>query len=307
MKRRFLSCLCLLSTVFLLSACGSTGKQQEKIAVFDLKKTVSSHPRHKELARGEQVLQQLVRERKNQEKLAQAQLASIEKLRALQQLSKESFLAADLNTRMVEAQARENGRLQKQLTKWQQEADELIAQRREQVHGEYQLKLFNLRLKLDSVRMRPQERQALEEEQQRLRAEENHKLGQLEAEKNAYFADKVGPYMAQARERLAQRLREEQVANEAKLTEHLAKQEQSLKDAPEALTKALAIMDREITKQQTKNDQLQKQLTEDAEAIVVRMAHEQGYTIVFNQFQVNLQAADLTTAVVKELQEKYSK
>ena len=71
--------------------------------------------------------------------------------------------------------------------------------------------------------------------------------------------------------------------------------------APQALNNALSIMDREIDKQQEKNEQLQKQINSDIESQAVRLAHERGYSIVFNKFKVNLKADDITDTVIQAL------
>ena len=77
-----------------------------------------------------------------------------------------------------------------------------------------------------------------------------------------------------------------------------------LSAAPKALNNALSVMDREIEKQQQKNDELKKQINKDIESQAVRLAHERGYTIVFNKFKVNLKAEDITDAIVQALKKK---
>ena len=71
--------------------------------------------------------------------------------------------------------------------------------------------------------------------------------------------------------------------------------------APKALNNALSIIDREIDKQQEKNDSLKKQINQDIESQAVKLAHERGYTIVFNKFRVNMKAEDITAAIIKAL------
>lgn len=71
--------------------------------------------------------------------------------------------------------------------------------------------------------------------------------------------------------------------------------------APKAFNNALSIIDREIDKQQEKNDSLKKQINQDIESQAVKLAHERGYTIVFNKFRVNMKAEDITAAIIKAM------
>ena len=56
-----------------------------------------------------------------------------------------------------------------------------------------------------------------------------------------------------------------------------------------------------MDKQQEKNDKLRKKINNDIESSAFKLAHERGYTIVFNKYKVNLKADDITDAVVQEL------
>ena len=56
-----------------------------------------------------------------------------------------------------------------------------------------------------------------------------------------------------------------------------------------------------MDKQQEKNDKLRKKINNDIESSAIKLAHERGYTIVFNKYKVNLKADDITDAVVQEL------
>ena len=58
--------------------------------------------------------------------------------------------------------------------------------------------------------------------------------------------------------------------------------------APEALANALAVMDREIDKQQDKNNTLKKNINSDIEGLAIKLAKERGYTIVFNTYKANV-------------------
>ncbi len=77
--------------------------------------------------------------------------------------------------------------------------------------------------------------------------------------------------------------------------------------APEAITKALALMDKEIKQQQEKNTALQKQIDSDIESAVVRLAKQRGYEVVFKKFKINVSAVDITDDIIAEVKKPKDK
>lgn len=292
----------VLAAALLISACGADKQgQRDKIAVINWQQAVAGHPQYAKLEQGEKILRDLVQKRTSQEQLAQAQLSSVNKLRGLRQLSQQSYLNADFNTHMAELQSVENERLQKFIAETEAEADAYLEPRTKEAENAYQLKLFNLRALLESVRMKPDERKAVEAEIQQLQRERGDKIGQLRQEKQAYVEAKVRPYMEQRRAHMAQAASQYEAKLRSQVQDSDTRDEELLQEAPKALANALQIMDREIDKQQQKNDSLKQQINQDIENLAVKLAHERGYTIVFNQFKVNLKADDITEAIVQDL------
>lgn len=305
MVRIFLVLLLLSS--LMISACGGMGGTQEKIAVLDWEKAVAEHPLQSKLKQGDAVLKDLLQRRKTQEEMAKAQLASLDKLRGLKKISQQTYLSADFNTRMFSAQQRENVKLQKFYAQADAEGEQLISERRQEIEDTYRLKLFNLRMKLESVKMWPEERQRTEAELTESRRERDDKLTALQVEKEAYLKKKMAPYMQQMRGRMddeAARLQGE-IAEKVKDADD--KYADMLEPASPALKNALSIMDREIEKQQTKNDELKKQIDGDIESAVMDLVKQRGYTIVFNKFKANVRADDITDEVIRGLAKKQNK
>lgn len=290
------------AAALLISACGvSSLGQQDKIAVVNWERAVSEHPQYGRLKQGEGVLKDLLGKRQEQEKLAQAQMGSLNKLRNLRQLSEQSYLTADFNTRMVEQREIENKKLQSFIAAAEKEAAEQLAPRKKEIEDSYQLKIFNLRALLESVRLKRDERQALERELQETQHERGRRVMELEREQRALVDAKVRPYMMQMQQRMAQAADAYRSKMQEQLSDKNVRDKELMSAAPKALQNALAIMDREIAKQQDKNDQLKQQINKDIESQTVRLAYERGYTIVFNQYKVNLKAEDITDLVVKNL------
>lgn len=301
-KNKLVKISAIIAAALLISACSTNVRgPQEKIAVINWEQAVSAHPQYAKLEQGEKILQDLLNKRKGQEELAKAQLSSLNKLRSLRQLSQQSFMEADFNTRMVEQRELENAKLQKFAAQAEAEADNQLAERKKNVEEAYKLKIFNLRAILETVKMKPDERQTVEKQLQELQKERGAQIAELQAEKRRLVDAKVLPYKAEAEQRMRDMAQQQHAQAMKQLKSPEERDKEMLDAAPKALNNALSIIDREIDKQQEKNDSLKKQINQDIESQAVKLAHERGYTIVFNKFRVNMKAEDITAAIIKAL------
>lgn len=301
-KNKLVKISAIIAAALLISACSTNVRgPQEKIAVINWEQAVSAHPQYAKLEQGEKILQDLLNKRKGQEELAKAQLSSLNKLRSLRQLSQQSFMEADFNTRMVEQREIENAKLQKFVAQAEADADNQLAARKKDVEDAYKLKLFNLRALLEAVKMKPDERQAVEKQLQELQKERGAQIAELQAEKHRLVDAKVLPYKAEAEQRIRDMAQQQHAQAIQQLKSPEERDKEMLDAAPKALNNALSIIDREIDKQQEKNDSLKKQINQDIESQAVKLAHERGYNIVFNKFRVNMKAEDITAAIIKAL------
>lgn len=301
-KNKLVKISAIIAAALLISACSTNVRgPQEKIAVINWEQAVSAHPQYAKLEQGEKILQDLLNKRKGQEELAKAQLSSLNKLRSLRQLSQQSFMEADFNTRMVEQREIENAKLQKFVAQAEADADNQLAARKKDVEDAYKLKLFNLRALLEAVKMKPDERQAVEKQLQELQKERGAQIAELQAEKRRLVDAKVLPYKAEVEQRIRDMAQQQHAQAIQQLKSPEERDKEMLDAAPKAFNNALSIIDREIDKQQEKNDSLKKQINQDIESQAVKLAHERGYTIVFNKFRVNMKAEDITAAIIKAL------
>lgn len=301
-KNKLVKISAIIAAALLISACSTNVRgPQEKIAVINWEQAVSAHPQYAKLEQGEKILQDLLNKRKGQEELAKAQLSSLNKLRSLRQLSQQSFMEADFNTRMLEQREIENAKLQKFAAQAEAEADAQLAERKKNIEEAYKLKIFNMRAILEAVKMKPDERQAVEKQLQELQKERGAQIAELQAEKRRLVDAKVLPYKAEAEQRMRDMAQQQHAQAMQQLKSPEERDKEMLDAAPKALNNALSIIDREIDKQQEKNDSLKKQINQDIESQAVKLAHERGYTIVFNKFRVNMKAEDITAAIIKAL------
>ena len=293
----------LVVFTLLLSACGNS-RGGEKIAVINWQKAMEQHPLQAKLKLEEKQLKLLVDKRKQQEKLALAQLSSLNKLTGLKDISQRSYLSADFNTYMAARQAVEQGKLISFSKQVEQEADAVVAERKKQVEDTYQLEMFNLKLKLEAVKLTPEQRQSIELKLEAAKLKRDKEMFLVEAEKQAYMQTKLQPYVEEMRQRLQEAAQKKNQENLAQLDSSQEKYTKLMEAAPKALQNALAIMDRKIDKQQAKCDSLRKQLGKDIESQVIRLTKERGYTIVFSKYQVNVKAEDITQQVVDALKKQ---
>lgn len=137
--------------------------------------------------------------------VAEVKTEPLDKLKELKKLSEENYLVADANTRMVEMRGREVAQLKKYRAQVEQEAEEQIAEQKKQLEKEYQLRMFNLRMQLDSLKIKSQNREQLECEMEDLRIEREAKLALLQERKQNYVNLKMKAYRDEMEQRLNQK------------------------------------------------------------------------------------------------------
>lgn len=291
----------LLAGAVLFTACGNINSGQEKIAVVDMKKIVSVHPDYAKLQQGEKMLLDLKQKRADQAELAKTQLESLAKLEELKRISERTYLTADYNTRMYAAEAKEAAKLQQVRKQVESDAESLIADRKENIEDSYRLKMFNLRLQLDSVRMSKDKKQALKDELALERGNREEKIYALEAEKAAYVKANMEPH----RQLMQNNLQQESARLQEKISVQLQQSEdkysQLYEKASPALKNMLNIMDKEISRQQSRNEAVRRQIDTDIEKTVKQLAKKNQYSIVFKDVRTNIQAEDITEQVINGL------
>ena len=157
-----------------VSACGNVQKNENKLVQSEEKKIVAS----------------------------EASTDVLAKLQDLKKQSEENYVLADNNTRMVELRSKEMAQLKNYRLQVEREAEEQIAANKKQLEDEYQLRMFNLRMQLESLKMGSKNRELLLNEMEDLRLERESKLAVLEKEKQSYIDKKMKAYKAGMQQRL---------------------------------------------------------------------------------------------------------
>ena len=157
-----------------VSACGSVQNDKNKVVQVDDKKVATSEIRTGTLA----------------------------KLQELKKQSEETYLRANNNTQMIELRGKEMAQLKSYRLQIERDAETQIAVSKEQLEDEYQLRMFNLQMQLESLKMGSKKREMLVKEMENLRLERESKLKILEEEKQNYIDEKMKAYKAEMKHRL---------------------------------------------------------------------------------------------------------
>ena len=292
----------ILIVVLLTAACGHDPGGKDKIAVIDWDKAFSAHPKQTVLKQGEAELQKLLRYRDEQAEIAKTQIAGLTRLQQLKQNSKANFLDAGFQTQMYAAEAKERKKLLDAYDAAVKEADAALAEQEKELEDAYQLKILNFRLRLEAIKMRPAEREVVQNELNQVQSEREQQRQQILAAKNKIIGAKMEPLVVETQARLKQHAEQLQQEMQGDMSGVLSKDQSDLAKVPEALTKAMAAIDKQADKLQESNEKLRAGIRNDIESNVIKLAHERQYTIVFHSVKVNIKADDITDDVVKALQ-----
>lgn len=292
----------ILIVVLLTAACGHDPGGKDKIAVIDWDKAFSAHPKQTVLKQGEAELQKLLRYREEQAEIAKTQIAGLTRLQQLKQNSKANFMDAGFQTQMYAAEAKERKKLLDAYDAAVKEGDAALAEQEKELEDAYQLKILNFRLRLEAIKMRPAEREVVQNELNQVQSEREQQRQQILAAKNKIIGAKMEPLVVETQARLKQHAEQLQQEMQGDMSGVLSKDQSDLAKVPEALTKAMAAIDKQADKLQESNEKLRAGIRNDIESNVIKLAHERQYTIVFHSVKVNIKADDITDDVVKALQ-----
>ena len=283
-----------------LSACGKIGNG-ERIAVVNWEKVLQEHPQYVRLQNLKDEYNRLLDKRREQEIISKTRMSSLAKLYQLKRNSKQSFLSAEFLTRMTEQQTAEQEKLKQLSNQIADQVDRELAEEEKKMNEYYRLQIFNLRLKLDTVRMMPEERKKLEAELKMAKAARDRDRMLLIQHKIGLVNQRMEPHVNAMRQRLdayARQLQEQMMADMAKGAE---KDRSLLEKAPAALKELLGTVDQELDKRQQDMEALEMSMKKDMESLVIKLAKERGYSVVFHKYRTNVSADDITGEVISGL------
>ncbi len=300
---RFLVMMMLLAAL-LTSACAKGQPQQS--AYFNREQVVQQHADYAQLEEGRQQYAKLVGQEKAYQERFRVQLECLQDLQQLEALSRADYAEAEVQTRIAEYIAREDYALEKQYAVLDQQAEEKYAPSRKVLEAQAQNELFNLRLKLYVMNLKPEERAKLEEEYLATRGAREQDLETWKQERQNYYQQELDKYCVAREGRIAaheQQLRgslEPQPVRAESFIDQLA-------SAPAYIRKIFIALDDKISRQQAANAALEKKINQDVDLAVAKVSHDEGYPTLLEAPPEQGQAVDVTRAVVQQLQKNKDK
>ena len=292
----------ILVVSLLVSACGSLpGNPSDQIAVIDWQKASSVHPRYETLQKAKADLEAAVKFRNEQAEQGKRQILLLNKLVEIKQSGKQSFLAADYATRLAEKEAQERAKLISEAKDASQAADEIVAPDQAKVLEAYQLPILNLRLKLENVKLSPEERAALEQDLAVLLNKQYSELAMIEKKRQSIISERLAAKKDVSLENMRAYAAELKTAMSG---EHLAmtkSDEAKLGQGPKELAKLMASLDKQVEIKQKSYELLRKEIDADVQSALLKVLNGRKDILVVKKPLVNLTAVDLTEKVCTEL------
>ena len=297
-----------LTVILLLVAlvCSSCGFHKqggaEKIAVLDWNKVLEAHPDQVRLKRMKEEYNLLLKKRQEQEARGKVQVSSLARLHQLKETSRRSYKTADYMVRLSERQADEERQLAEKEAAVAGQAERELVSERQAVEDKYALTIFNLRLKLEGLKLKKDERAQTKAELERVLLARDKDRMAVEAHKQALVAERTQADRQAMQDRMAAYAKELQGELAGGSDEAARKDKELFQKAPESLQALLGSVDRELDKRQQEIELLEKSIQQDVGSIVTKLAKEKGYTIVFHKYKANVSADDITQPVIRDLQ-----
>lgn len=294
----------LLTGLFLLTGCGlSWGKlpfQQEKprFAVVDWDRLVEQHPKYKEWQRQKEQLETAKWLRDRQKENGQQQLALLGQMKKVREAGKGQFQSAQWSAKVAEKRAQEQDLLRKKRAALEEEAESRVKADRDAVEEKYRIPLFNLRLKLGSVKMNDTAQKALLQEQQELLDKRQKDRAEVEAEKEQWLQQQLAADVAASQARLQAFSKElaGQVVQEQTGLSLTGKKPRNQEGQPE-LDKLIQSMDKQIQQQEDKEKQMREEIDSDILSAIKKVNLSRKYTLIFRNPRAKISADDITDEV----------
>ena len=292
----------ILVVSLLVSACGALPKNaDEQIAVIDWQKAFSVHPHYDALQKAKADLDTAVKFRNEQAEQGKRQIALLNKLVEIKQSGKQSFMAADFATRIAEREALEHEKLASSIKTASQAADEIVAPEQEKILEAYRLPILNLRLKLENVKLTPEERTALEQELATTLNQQYGELSALEKHRQAIIREKLAAQKGASTENMLAYAAELKTTMSGERLTMAKTDEEKLGQGPKELSKLIASLDKQIEIKQKNYDRLRSEIDADVQSALLKVLNGRKDILVVKKPLVNLTAVDLTEKVCTEL------
>lgn len=299
--------ICLLVACLMVTAgCASLkngllSREVPRFAVVDWDRLVKQHPKYKVWQKQKTDLETAKALRERQLKDGHQQLAILGKMRSLAGKGRDRFRSAQLAAKVAEKEAQEQDLLQKKAESLDAAAESYVQKDREDVETRFRIPLFNVRLKLSSIKMSEASQNALLQEEQELLDKRREAIEAIEEKKAAWIKEQMASDISESRARMdafQQSLTVDLVKEETGLD--LTKKEQQ--PGQKELDTLIASMDTQIQRQDAETQKLREEIDSDILSAIKKINLTRKYTLVFRNPRANISADDITDDVEKEVQ-----
>ncbi|HWR44339.1 molecular chaperone Skp [Sporomusa sp.] len=302
---RFLATL-ILGAV-LLTGCARSipetkSPEAPQVGVIDMDKAIKAHPKHQEWQKLKEQAATL-----NQQLAAEAgRTAGVTPQLPAMNLpgSAESGLRAaaeqEFNAKMAAKQQELQTRLADKANKIHGELSSTLKTYAEQLDKEYQPQLFNLQLKLQTVRMDEKESAEVKKALDGVKAEQANKLAVREKELVQKMDAALTPDKAAIEQELAAYAKElnSEISNKmAAQTANMAGQS-AQSTIPPATSASVSALEQQFTRKQQEISAIEEYILNDIRDKAAKVATERSLDVVLTGQRVNVSAVDITDAVI---------
>lgn len=298
--------LCMLLTgLLLLTGCSFTHgrfpfqkQDSPRFAVVDWDKLVEQHPRYKEWKRQQEQLEAAKWLRDRQKENGRQQLELLGRMQKVKQVGAGQFQSAAWQAKVAERRAIEQDALRKKREALESQVDERFKADEDAVEEKYRIPLFNLRLKLGSIKMSDASQKALLQEQQELLDKREKDRSEVQAAKEEWMQQQMAADVAASQARLqafSKELAGQTVQEQTGLS--LTDKKPREQEGQAELDKLIESMDKQIQQQEDKEKKLREDIDSDILSAIKKVNLSRKYTLIFRNPRANISADDITDEV----------
>ena len=277
----------------------------EKFGVLESMRAVKAHPRYGEIEALEREIKEL--QQTMQAKLERGKMMTMSQglpMAVSQSMTAgQQALYAEANQKLAAKETELNKRLAEADLAKRKAASEEFAKLRGQITEEYKLPIFNIKLKLETLKISDEERASLEKQMQSLKQEEDSKLGaayqaiarkmteEMMAEQKA-ASEEMQAYMQQIGE-------EYSLMTSAKTGQPNEAMMAEINELNRKLKADIEASEKVYNEKREQQEEIKSMILKDIRAEVERIAIEEGLTIVLSDVRANVTALDITDKVIE--------
>lgn len=271
----------------------------QKIAFVNYDELVEAHPLFAKYQAAQQAVTEGENYRQAQVQLAQKQMMMMNQVANNTGVAIQASLNTEFATRMTDLEAKENQALMLEVQKLDAELTKEMKEQYLAIEERYKHPLFNLHLKLETLKLKDYEKDSLMSELAEVQKAKANEINRLSAIKEQIIDKKLQSSRQAAAERLDKKAQELLAELRAKENQEEKNLMDKLAPLPPEFDKNIAEIDQDINLKNAKAENFYKQITNDIMNQAMKISKVKNYSIVLKSIKVNVDAADIT-AEIKE-------